>query len=82
MENNFENNYNLKKKKVILKQYLSGIIFARACCSIGIVIFHFFAHSKGEYKLLLLTANSSWGFMFVTTFFSISGTVLYYNYII
>ena len=80
MENKNENNYNLKKKKIILRQSLSGIIFARACCSIGIVIFHFFCHSKGEIKLLLLTANSSWGFMFVTAFFSISGTVLYYNY--
>lgn len=80
MENNYENNHISKKKKRISKQYLSGIIFARACCSIGIVIFHYFCHSKGEFKLLFSTANSSWGYMFVTVFFSISGTVLYYNY--
>ena len=72
--------YDFDKLKIIRKQPLLEIIFARACCSLGIVIFHFFCHSKGKFKFLFLTANSSWGFMFVTVFFSISGTVLYYNY--
>ena len=62
------------------KTKLPGIIFTRACCCLGIVIFHYFCHSKGKFKLLLLTANSTFGFMFVTSFFCISGVVLYYNY--
>ena len=70
----------LKKQKPKNKKKLSEIIFARACCSIGIIIFHYFCHSKGNFKLLYLTANSNWGFMFVTCFFCISGSVLYYNY--
>ena len=65
---------NTKKKKI------PGIIFARASCSLGIVIFHFFAHSRGEFKLFYNTANTSFGYIFVTTFFCISGYVLNYNY--
>ena len=68
---------NLEKK---IKTKLEGIIFARACCCIGIVIFHYFSGSKGKFKLLYLNANSSYGFLFVTSFFCISGVVLYYNY--
>lgn len=67
---------NIKNKK----QNLEGIIFARACCSIGIVFFHYFTHSNGTFKLFHRTANCNWGSMFVTSFFCISGTVLYYNY--
>jgi hypothetical protein len=59
---------------------LKGIIFARAISSIGILCFHFFCQSKGKFKLCYKTANSHWGFIFVTVFFSISGSVLYYNY--
>lgn len=70
----------LKKQKEKIKKKLSGIIFARSFCSLGIIIFHYFCHSKGKFKTLLSTANASWGLMFVTSFFSISGTVLYYNY--
>lgn len=62
------------------RKSLLGIIFARSFCSIGIVIFHYFCHSKGTFKLFYLTANSSWGYLFVISFYSISGTVLYYNY--
>ena len=62
------------------RKSLLGIIFARSFCSIGIVIFHYFCHSKGTFKLFYLTANSSWGFLFVISFYSISGMVLYYNY--
>ena len=62
------------------KKKLLGISFVRACSSLGIVVFHYFSHSRGKFKLLYGTANSSWGFMFATTFFCISGTVLYYNY--
>ena len=69
-----ENYVNHKSKKI------PGIIFTRAFCCIGIVIFHYFCHSKGNFKILFLTANSSFGFMFVTSFFSISGSVIFYNY--
>lgn len=67
-------------KKICSKQRLSGIIFARSCCSIGIIIYHYFCHSNGNFKFLFKTGNSTWGFLFVTSFFSISGTVLFYNY--
>ena len=70
----------LNYRKEIKKKKIAGIIFARACCSIGIVIFHYCAHSKGNFKLLQNIANSSIGFMFVTSFFSISGFTLNYNY--
>ena len=62
------------------KNKLSGIIFARAISCIGIIIYHYFCYSKGKFKILFSTANSSYGFMFVTLFFCISGVVLYYNY--
>ena len=71
---------NKSNRNHINKSTLSEIIFARACCSIGIIIFHYFCHSNGKFKLLSKTANSEWGYMFVTSFYSISGTVLYYNY--
>lgn len=72
----------LNKGKDIIekKKKITSIIFIRACCCIGIVIFHYFCHSKGNFKFLHHTANSPFGFMFVTSFFSISGFVLYYNY--
>lgn len=66
--NNFSNN----KKK------LQGIIFSRACCSLGILLFHYSCHSK--FKLLFRTVNATYGFIFVTSFFCISGSVLYHNY--
>ena len=62
------------------KEKIESIIFIRACCCIGIIIFHYFCDSKGKFKLLYKTANSNFGFMFVTSFFCISGFVLFYNY--
>lgn len=62
------------------KEQIKGISFARALCAIGIVIFHYFCHSNGTFKFLYTSANAGWGEMFVTTFFAISGAVLYYNY--
>lgn len=67
-------------KNIKNKIFLPEIIFTRSCCCIGIIIFHYFCHSNGNFKFFFGTANSSWGFMFVTSFFSMSGTVLYYNY--
>ena len=80
--NNRKNFYMYKeiKRDKNSKTKLEGIIFARACCCIGIVIFHYFSGSKGNFKFLLVNANSSNGFLFVTSFFCISGVVLYYNY--
>jgi len=72
------NNQNSKISKE--KQKISGIIFSRAFCSIGIIIFHYFAHAKGNYKLYFKTANSGIGLMLVTNFLCMSGAVLYYNY--
>ena len=62
------------------KPKILPIIFVRAICCMGIVIFHYFCHSKGNFKLFYVTANSSFGFIFVTSFFCISGVVLYHNY--
>lgn len=62
------------KKNNYKKQSLSEIIFTRAFCSIGIVIFHYFCVFKGTPHYFRWTANSSWGSMFVTSFFCISGT--------
>ena len=62
------------------KQDILGITFARAICSIGIVIFHYFCRSRGNFKFFFNSANSNFGFMFVTSFFCMSGAVLYYNY--
>ena len=59
---------------------LVEIIFIRAFCSMGILLFHYFCHSNSNLKFFFKTANSTWGFMFTTTFFCISGSVLYFNY--
>ena len=82
MNKNSPNNYIFFRENINKgsKKRLTGIIFARAFSSIGILCFHFFCHSKGKFKLCYKTANSFWGFIFVTVFFSISGSVLYYNY--
>ena len=62
------------------RKKIEGIIFLKSMLLHSIVIYHYFCHSKGEFKLLFRTANSNLGFIFVTSFFSISGSVLYYNY--
>lgn len=59
---------------------LTSIVFARATCCLGIIVFLYFCHSKNHSKLFLSTSNSSWGYIYVNCFFSISGIVLYYNY--
>ena len=58
----------------------AGIDFSRACCALGIVVFHFFCHSNVEIPFLHLTATGEWGDIFVTAFFAMSGTVLFLNY--
>ena len=82
MENKFifKSKYQIIHKNTNSRQRLSGIVFLRSCCSLGIIIYHYFCHSNGKFKLLYKTANSDWGFMFVTSFFCISGAVHYYNY--
>ena len=82
MENSYilHQNFFAKENRQIKKKNLDGIIFTRACCSLGIVIYHYFCHSKGNFKFLYGTANASFGFIFVTSFFNISGACLYYNY--
>ena len=66
--------------ELIERKNIEHISFARACCALGIIIYHFFCHSNSSIKFLYETANISWGGLFVTVFFSISGAVLYYNY--
>lgn len=80
MEKDILNIKTLGKIQKTAKNKISGIIFTRALCSIGILIFHYSCSSKYNFKFLFRTANSSFGFMFSTSFFCISGTVLYYNY--
>ena len=80
MEKNLYIKIKILKDENIIKKKIPGIIFARAICSLGIVIYHFFSHSRGDFKLLQNTANTSFGFIFVTTFFCISGYVLKKNY--
>ena len=64
-----------------LNKRIDGFDFARVFCAIGIITFHFFLISNSKLKTFFVqTANSTYGFMFVTSFFSISGAVLYYNY--
>ena len=62
------------------KQRLPGIIFTRVLATIGIIFFHFFYHSNSSTKLLFQTESSFFGYIWVTCFFAISGSVLYYNY--
>ena len=62
------------------KEKIKNIIFLRACCCMGIVIYHYFCHSKVDLRFLYATSNGDFAFMFVTCFFCISGFVLYYNY--
>ena len=70
----------INKVPPIKKKNIPSIIFARACCCLGIVIYHYFEHANGHYKKYFRTANSNIGLLFVTIFFCISGTVHYYNY--
>lgn len=51
--------------------------FIKAISAIGIVAFHFYTESG---NLNLLPGNYSWGGIFVTIFFLVSGALLYYNY--
>ena len=57
------------------------IDFTRACSCIGIIITHYFSHAiKPQIKFLYISANSGYGFMYVTVFFSISGIALFNKY--
>ena len=85
MNNNIMENQTLKNESSVIGQQtsqskLQSIFFVRAVCSLGIIIFHYFCHSNGNFKILFKTANATWGFMLTTCFFCISGNVLYYNY--
>ena len=71
---------NSENKSKINKKRIDSIIFTRSICTIGIVIFHYFCHSHGKFKFLFRTSNSTFGFLFVISFFCISGAVLFYNY--
>ncbi len=63
------------------KERLTGFNFIRAVCAIGIVIFHYSCHTSSDFRPVYHYHNGgNWGSTFVTTFFIISGAVLYLNY--
>lgn len=57
-----------------------GLDFVRAVSIIGIVAFHFYAHSSSEQKLFLMHANGAWGGTLNYLFFALSGLVLHLKY--
>ena len=80
---------NYEKKNKIKQIYFKNneskrlfeIDFTRACCCIGIIIFHYFCHAtKPQIKFLYFSSNAVYGFLYVTVFFSISGIVLFNRY--
>lgn len=87
VDDNIPINYEGKKEK---KQFyftknknkrLFEIDFVRACSCLGIIIFHFYAHIfKPQIKFLYYSPNSSYGFLYSTSFFAISGIVLFNKY--
>ncbi|WP_143468881.1 acyltransferase family protein [Lachnoclostridium sp. An118] len=54
--------------------------FVRAICAVGIIVFHYYCHANSHLKLWYDFANGLFGSGIVTTFFVLSGAVLYYNY--
>ncbi len=57
-----------------------GLDFVRALSVIGIVAFHFYAHSNSTHKLFLVHANGAWGGTLNYLFFMLSGVVLHMKY--
>lgn len=54
--------------------------FVRALCALGIVAYHFSCHLReGAFLPLFNTGNIDWGSTLVTTFFVLSGILLYKN---
>jgi peptidoglycan/LPS O-acetylase OafA/YrhL len=62
------------------KDRIIAVDFIRACCAIGIIVFHFSCHTISAFQPLYKYANGDWGAILVQVFFSISGGMLYYNY--
>lgn len=63
------------------KERLQGFDFIRTVCAVGIIIYHYFCHTNSDFRPLYHFQNGgNWGSTFVTTFFIISGAVLYLNY--
>lgn len=59
---------------------IEGINFIRALCAVGIICHHYSTHSASSFKLFYTHAAGSWGDVFVTVFFILSGGMLYYNH--
>lgn len=57
-----------------------GLDFVRAIGIIGVVAFHFYAHSNSDHKLFLTHANGAWGGTMNYLFFILSGVVLHMKY--
>lgn len=61
------------------RKRLDNVDFIRAICACGIVLFHYSIHSNIDYAILVRFANGSYGDLFVTVFFILSGAMLYFN---
>lgn len=63
------------------KPIIKSFNFIRTLCMLGIIAYHFSCQLMNtEFKPLLNFQNGEWGSAFVTTFFVLSGAVLYYQY--
>lgn len=65
------------------KQHILGADFVRSISTLGIIAYHFsctiLEYKSGNTMILHHFANGSWGALFVTIFFILSGAMLYYN---
>lgn len=62
------------------KNNLAGFNFVRLISAIGIVAFHYSCHLDAVNKPLYKIGGIGWGDIFVTVFFMLSGSLLYYNH--
>ena len=66
---------------MIKKTDIKAFNYMKAISAIGIIIYHYSCRIKSRDFLPLYTfKNGSWGGVFVTIFFMVSGALLYYNY--
>jgi len=63
------------------KERIGGFDFIRAVCALGILCYHFYCHTASGFKPLHTFADgATFGTVFVTVFFMVSGAMLYYNH--
>ena len=69
------NNYEKTKR-------IFSVDLIRAICPFGILLYHYSCQYKNGPQPFSTYANGSWGYVFVTVFFMLSGVSLYHNYTI